>query len=72
MLPHVPALQYAGGRGAGQAGGEGDALLASGGQDGQLYVWHLRLDEDGEAIHESQKLHAAFVQDGGGEWWEVA
>lgn len=60
-------LQFAGGSGAGQAGWEGGALLASGGQDGQLYVWHLQLDEDGEAIHESQKLHASFVKEGGGE-----
>lgn len=60
-------LQFAGGSGAGQAGSEGGALLASGGQDGQLYVWQLRLDEDGEAIHESQKLHASFVKEGSGK-----
>lgn len=63
-----PRPQFAGGSGAGQAGGEGGALLASGGQDGQLYVWHLQLDEEGEAIHESQKLHASFVKEGGGEF----
>ena len=60
-------LQFAGGSSASQASNEGAALLASGSQDGQLFVWHLRLDDDGEAIHESQKLHASLVKEGGGE-----
>lgn len=56
-------LQFAGGAGAGDdAGG---SLLASGAQDGQLFVWQLRLDEGAEAIEGTQKLHAHFTAGGG-------
>lgn len=39
----------------------GSDMLASGGQDGQLLVWQMRLDEGAGAIHEAQKLRASFV-----------
>lgn len=44
---------------------EGGALLASGAQDGQLFVWQLRLDEDEAAVRDSQLLHASFVSGSG-------
>ena len=45
------------------------SLLASGGQDGQLFVWQLRLDEGEAAIHDTRKLHAHFVTAAGGHGW---
>lgn len=57
----VTDLQFAGA----DAGGGGD-LLASGGQDGQLFVWQLRLDDDAGAIRESRKLRASFDAPAGG------
>lgn len=43
----------------------GGNLLASGGQDGQLFVWQLWLDEEAGAIRETQKLQANFVTEAG-------
>lgn len=47
------------------SGAASGGLLASGGQDGQLFVWQLRLDEDAAAIRDTQLLHASFVSGGG-------
>ena len=43
-----------------------EVLLASGGHDGQLFVWHLQLDEDNATIRETQQLHASFASAAGG------
>lgn len=58
-------LQFAGGSGTAGGDAAGGSLLASGGQDGQLYVWQLRLDGDAAAVEDTQKLHASFVAGGG-------
>ncbi len=58
----VTDLQFADGAAAAGDGG----VLASGGQDGQLFVWQLRLDTDAGAIRETQKLRASFVTPAGG------
>lgn len=39
----------------------GDHLLASGGQDGQLFVWRLGINEAGEEFEGWMLLHATFA-----------
>jgi enhancer of mRNA-decapping protein 4 len=43
----------------------GGELLASGGRDGQLYVWHLQVDDDAQAVNDTQQLRASFTSAAG-------